>query len=310
MIPAKILVVADSATDRIIIKNMLSEYNILIACDGLEAMREIEAHPDIELMILELNNMNGLQVLEALKSDDRYKRLRVIILTNYDELDNELKGLKLGAGDYIRKPIQMDSLKVRIDVHIELLKLQLLFELKLDEQGLTFDTIFQQAPIGIAISRNSEPFFPGTDNVVQINPEFEKITGRTKEELTKLGWAKITHPDDLEQDMENFKKLQSGEIKSYSMEKRYIRPDDSIVWVDLVVASLSLSNERKNNHICLAQDISERKILEKELLESERSKSVFLSSLPGMAYRCKYDCNWTMQFASAGCFELTGYTPE
>ena len=204
----------------------------------------------------------------------------------------------------------MDSLKVRIDVHIELLKLQLLFELKLDEQGLTFDTIFQQAPIGIAISRNSEPFFPGTDNVVQINPEFEKITGRTKEELTKLGWAKITHPDDLEQDMENFKKLQSGEIKSYSMEKRYIRPDDSIVWVDLVVASLSLSNERKNNHICLAQDISERKILEKELLESERSKSVFLSSLPGMAYRCKYDCNWTMQFASAGCFELTGYTPE
>lgn len=264
---AKILVVDDSATDRIIIKNMLSEYNILIACDGLEAMREMEAHTDIDLMILDLNmpNMDGFQVLAALKSNDRYKKLRTIILTNYDELDNELKGLKLGAVDYIRKPIHMDSLKVRIDIHIELLKLQQLFELKLDVQGLTFDTIFLQAPIGIAISHNSEPFFPDTDNEVQINPEFEKITGRTKEELEKLGWARITHPDDVAYDMQNFKKLQSGEIKSYSMEKRYIRPDGSFVWVDMVVASLTLSNEHKYNHICLVQDISDRKANENNL---------------------------------------------
>lgn len=264
---AKILVVDDSATDRIIIKNMLSEYNILIACDGLEAMREMEAHTDIDLMILDLNmpNMDGFQVLAALKSNDRYKKLRTIILTNYDELDNELKGLKLGAVDYIRKPIHMDSLKVRIDIHIELLKLQQLFELKLDEQGLTFDTIFLQAPIGIAISHNSEPFFSDTDNVVQINPEFEKITGRTKEELEKLGWARITHPDDVAYDIQNFKKLQSGEIKSYSMEKRYIRPDGSFVWVDMVVASLTLLNEHKYNHICLVQDISDRKANENNL---------------------------------------------
>lgn len=43
------------------------------------------------------------------------------------------------------------------------------------------------------------------------------------------------------------------------------------------------------------------------LRESERSKSVLLAHLPGMAYRCLYDRNWTMQFVSAGCKELTGY---
>ena len=312
MMSAKILVVDDSATDRMIIKSMLREYDILIACDGFEAMREIEAHSDIDLMILDLKmpNMDGFQVLTALKANDRYKKIRTIILTNYDELDNELKGLRMGAVDYIRKPIQMESLKVRVDIHIELLKLQQLFELKLDEQGYTFDTIFQQAPIGIAISHNSEPFNTGMDYEVRINPVFEKITGRTKEELQKIGWAGITHPDDLPRDIENFKKLKSGEIKSYSMEKRYIKPDGSIVWVDMVVASLTISNEHKYNHICLVQDITERKTLEKELLESERSKSVLLANLPGMAYRCNYDSNWTMQFVSAGCFELTGYIPE
>lgn len=51
-------------------------------------------------------------------------------------------------------------------------------------------------------------------------------------------------------------------------------------------------------------------VVEESLKESERSKSVLLSHLPGLAYRCNYDRDWTMQYVSAGCFNLTGYTPE
>lgn len=57
-------------------------------------------------------------------------------------------------------------------------------------------------------------------------------------------------------------------------------------------------------------DITERKKAERELRESERSKAVLLSNLPGMAYRCNYDRDWTMKFVSDGCFRLTGYHPE
>ncbi|NLN20626.1 MAG: response regulator, partial [Syntrophomonadaceae bacterium] len=119
----KILIVEDSAVDMLIIKNMLSEYSILTARDGIEAMQILEKHDDIDLLILDLNmpNMDGFQVLERLKSDARYQKIRTIILTINDELVNEIKGLKLGAVDYIRKPIQMESLKARIAVHVELL---------------------------------------------------------------------------------------------------------------------------------------------------------------------------------------------
>ena len=174
----KILVVEDSATDRLIIKSMLSEYQILTACDGQEALRMLQEHDGINLMILDLYlpRMNGFQVLESLKGDKRYGKLRTIVLTNYDEVDNEIKGLKLGAVDYIRKPIHMESLKARIDVHAALL--------------------------------------------------------RAEHEL------------------------------------------------------------------------------EQQLHESERSKSVLLSHLPGFAYRCNYDRDWTMQYVSAGCYDLTGYPPE
>ena len=49
---------------------------------------------------------------------------------------------------------------------------------------------------------------------------------------------------------------------------------------------------------------------EKSRQESERSTEVFFSHLPGMAYRCKYDQNWTMDFVSEGCYALTGYKAE
>ncbi len=50
--------------------------------------------------------------------------------------------------------------------------------------------------------------------------------------------------------------------------------------------------------------------LNDKLKESERSKSVLLDNLPGMAYRCSYDEQWTMHFVSKGCFDLTGYLPS
>lgn len=50
--------------------------------------------------------------------------------------------------------------------------------------------------------------------------------------------------------------------------------------------------------------------LNHSLQESERSKSLLISNLPGMVYRCRYDRTWTMEFVSEGCFELTGYRPE
>ncbi|HEY8500396.1 MAG TPA: EAL domain-containing protein [Clostridia bacterium] len=306
----KILVVDDSASDRLIIKDMLSEnYCVLTACDGAEAMRMLNEHDDIRLLILDLNmpNINGFQVLEAIKEDERYRELRTLILTVYDELENEIKGLELGAVDYIRKPIHMASLKARIDIHVTLLRAEQALKQQLDEQKLTFNMIFNQAPIGIAITHYS---IDSDEPVVIINPLFEQITGRTKEELIRLGWENITHPDDLEEDIENLKRLKSGEIKMYSMDKRYVKPDGSTVWVHMIVAPLNFPDDRHFNHICLVQDITEQKVVEEALHESERSKSVFLSHLPGLAYRCNYDREWTMRYVSNGCYSLTGYPPE
>ena len=79
------------------------------------------------------------------------------------------------------------------------------------EQARFLGMIFEQVPIGIAIAYNYEPESSDPANVI-INPRYEQITGRSKEELIGLGWAKITHPGDLEKALQNFRWLQAGQI--------------------------------------------------------------------------------------------------
>lgn len=119
---AKILVVDDSKIDRMVICNILNDCELICACDGLEAMELINANPDLDIIILDLNmpRMNGFEVLEALKNDPVNRKMVTLILTNYDETENEIRGLDLGAVDYIRKPLNMESLRKRIEVHLNL----------------------------------------------------------------------------------------------------------------------------------------------------------------------------------------------
>ncbi|MBP1754598.1 MAG: putative cyclic di-GMP phosphodiesterase [Firmicutes bacterium] len=114
----KILIVDDSATDRLIISNILSDCEIYNACDGLEAMEFLGSN-EVDIIILDLNmpRMSGFEVLEVLRNNPKLSKIATLILTNYDETENEVKGLSLGAVDYIRKPLNIDSLRKRIEVH-------------------------------------------------------------------------------------------------------------------------------------------------------------------------------------------------
>ena len=168
-----------------------------------------------------------------------------------------------------------------------------------------FRIVFEQSPIGVAIGKDDKL-------VSNINHAYEKIVGRSKEELTAMSWTEYTHPEDLPKDMNLFSQFKQGEIPGYSMSKRYIRPDGTPIWVNMTIAPLQVEGESEHNgkHLCLIEDITERIQAEQALQESERSKAVLLSHLPGMAYRCCNDRDRTMLFVSDGCFSLTGYQPD
>jgi len=309
----KILVLDDASSDRKIIASMLKDYEVYTGENGLEGLQRIEEHGPFDLVILDINMpvMNGFEFLEELEKRALLPRLRVLILTNYDEVENELKGLRMGAVDYIRKPVHIESLHARIEIHRTLMTMQRKLEDEYANKTIAYNKIFEEAPLGIAVSFNPEPCLDEKDNEnFDINPMYSVITGRSKEDLRRNGWIAITHPEDVEENLRQYRALLAGEVDGYTMDKRILKPDGTYVWVNMVVSRTNLVGELKYNHLSLIKDITLRKEAEENLKEAERSKGVLLSHLPGLAYRCKNDAHWTMEFVSDGAKTLTGYTPE
>ncbi|MDQ8023737.1 MAG: PAS domain S-box protein [Moraxellaceae bacterium] len=125
-----------------------------------------------------------------------------------------------------------------------------------DNEAL-YNASFERAAIGIGIV--------GLDGRwMRINPKLADILGRQADELAQLSFQEITHPDDLDIDLGLVKQLLEGKRNDYTLEKRYLRPDGSVVWTNLTV-TLVRENDRPHHFIAVIEDISARKQAEGEL---------------------------------------------
>ncbi len=100
---------------------------------------------------------------------------------------------------------------------------------------------------------------------LRVNPHLCEMLGYTPDELKKLTFQHITHPEDVDEDVENLHRLLTGKSDAYSREKRYIRKDGSIVWAKLTV---SLAREEGNvpvYFVGVVENITRRKCAEDAL---------------------------------------------
>jgi len=126
-------------------------------------------------------------------------------------------------------------------------------EKAMQESQERFRIMFEQAPLGIALIDSY------TGDILQVNEKFASITGRTKAELKTIDWMTITHPDDVEADLENMRKLNRKEIPGFTMQKRYIKPDDSIVWIQMSIVPIEHAANENPRHLCMIEDITQMK---------------------------------------------------
>jgi len=141
---------------------------------------------------------------------------------------------------------------------------QLFSERKRAEEALKeseekFRALFEQAAVGVAQIETE------TGRFLSINPRYCEIVGYTIQEMQNLSFREITHPEDLQADLDNAKLLIEGKIRESSSEKRYYHKNGSIVWVNLTVSPMWAVGEKTNYHIAVVQDITERKRIEEAL---------------------------------------------
>ena len=131
-------------------------------------------------------------------------------------------------------------------------------ETELRDARERFERAFEDAPIGMALIGLDGSWF-------RVNRRVCEITGYPAEELLRKTFQDITHPDDLEADLEQVQSLLHDQIRDYQMEKRYIRADGSTVWIMLSVSLVRDADGEPLHFISQIEDISERKRMEKRL---------------------------------------------
>ncbi|MDD4921081.1 MAG: heavy metal translocating P-type ATPase [Bacteroidales bacterium] len=120
-----------------------------------------------------------------------------------------------------------------------------------------FRNIFEHAAVGKSIT--------GMDGKLKTNKAFRHILGYSEEELATANWQKLTHPDDIERDLQNLKSIISGEKTAMRWEKRYIHKEGNIVWVDISTVLQRDHHGEPLYFITTIQDITEQKKIAEDL---------------------------------------------
>ena len=126
-----------------------------------------------------------------------------------------------------------------------------------------FRQVFEQGPLGVAILDLDYRW-------VSVNPKLCEMLGYAQDELTKLTAVDVTHPDDIEADFDQHKKVLQGEIPVKKMEKRYIKKTGEVLWTRLTGSLVRDDQGKATYFLAMIEDITERKRAEKELEKSER----------------------------------------
>jgi diguanylate cyclase (GGDEF)-like protein/PAS domain S-box-containing protein len=128
----------------------------------------------------------------------------------------------------------------------------------LRESEQRFRKSFNDAAIGMALVATDGRF-------LQANRSLREIVGYTEEELLSKTFQDLTHPDDLQKDLDNLRRMLAGEIRTYQMEKRYLHKEGHIVWALVSVSLVHAEGGEPLYFVSQIQDVTDRKSMEARL---------------------------------------------
>jgi PAS domain S-box-containing protein len=143
-----------------------------------------------------------------------------------------------------------------------------------------FRVIFEQAPLGVALVDLR------SRRIIEANLRCCGILGRSQEQLAGLDPASITHPDDVQESLAHVARVSAAEIPDWGLNKRYLRPDGSVVWASVTGAPVWVGSEDAPLYLFILEDITARKQMEDQLRQATEAaesanaaKSEFLAHM-------------------------------
>ena len=285
-----------------ILKDVFPEAVVFTAMDGKSGIELAAVHdPDVILLDIVMPEMDGFEVCRRLKNDSVMCEIPVVFLTALKESrENRLMALEAGAEAFLAKPIDITELTVQVRAMLKIraanilkrdeknrlealvksrtqalekeLQENLRLEADLKESVEKFRSVFESANVAKSMTRLT--------GEISVNKAFCHMLGYEHDELENKTWKDLTPVDEIPRIESELASLLNGEKDSARFEKRYIHKDGTFIWADVSVAMMRDINRKPKHFITTIVDISEQKLVEASLKQSEHKYRYLFENNP------------------------------
>jgi PAS domain S-box-containing protein len=281
---ARILLADDNADMREYVRRLLEQsYDVEAVADGEAALARIRAEPpDLVLTDVMMPRLDGFSLLAEIRAEERTRTLPVVMLSARAGEEARIEGLGKGADDYLTKPFSARELLARVGSQLELARLRRETEQALRYRGEQFETLLQQAPLGVYV-------LDAEFKIRHINPLAAPAFGEVEGGLVGRDFSEVMHAirdkehaDDVVRVFRHT--LETGE--PFVAREPTARPRGNVTeYYDWRVDRIALP-EGRHGVVCYFRDVTAqvaaRKAIEESreaLREADRRKDEFLATL-------------------------------
>lgn len=250
----------------------------------------------------------GMPLTNIVHPGDHHNLAKFIAGAAHNDPHNETITLRILCSDGTTLPVQMALSPLREDGSSSLSLLQFSSSSGLPNAVTPSE---EQSDYHLLIDRIEQIVFHvnADRGIIFLNPSWEHLLDHSIKESLNKPLISFVHPEDRPMVEARISSLTQGKRTSCHLQTRLIARNGNSFWVELRAKATSTHKGERSSVIGTMTDINRMKTTEASLRANRRSLSTLLSNIPGMVYRCKNDRNWSFEFASDGCLEVTGYEP-
>jgi PAS domain S-box-containing protein len=285
-----ILVVDDSPIIRSMTSHVIEElgYHPLAVPDGESCIDMIGKHR-IDLLLLDINlpDLNGIEILSYLEQHNF--TFPVIMISGSDDLEQVVRCIKLGAYEYLMKPIDNDRLEITVK--------NALSESGLKQKLNLFSEAITQSPLSVVITDDK-------GIIEYTNPAFSRITGYEESEAIGRNVNFLKYEDFPHKDL--WQALSTGNV--WQGEFRNRKKNGELYWERALISPITDHARKISHFIALNQDISELKKQQEAYAESEKRFQELTDLLPQPVFEINIEGNFT--YCNRSALDTFGYSRE